>query len=85
MVGFESKSSCTQSAFMEVFVKKTYKNFEWVVVDDGSTDNTEALLNKYIEEADFPIRYRWKSNGGSIQLLMKAFDKHRAVFFNNGL
>lgn len=36
---------------------QTYKNFEWVVGDDGSTDNTEELIASFKEKASFNIRY----------------------------
>ncbi|WP_309559784.1 glycosyltransferase family 2 protein [Bacteroides thetaiotaomicron] len=26
-------------------ILQSYKNFEWLVIDDGSTDDTEELLN----------------------------------------
>ena len=44
--------------------KQTVKDFEWLVVDDGSTDGTKNLITQLQEESDFPIRYIYKSNGG---------------------
>ena len=44
--------------------KQTVKEFEWLVVDDGSTDGTKNLITKLKEKSDFPIRYIYKSNGG---------------------
>ena len=39
--------------------RQTSKDFEWIVIDDGSTDNTESLLFKWKnEEANFPIKYK---------------------------
>lgn len=44
--------------------KQTVKEFEWLVVDDGSTDGTKNLITKLQEKSDFPIQYIYKSNGG---------------------
>lgn len=44
--------------------KQTVKDFEWLVVDDGSTDGTKNLITQLQEKSDFPIRYIHKSNGG---------------------
>ena len=44
--------------------KQTVKDFEWLVVDDGSTDGTKNLITQLQEKSDFPIRYIYKNNGG---------------------
>lgn len=38
--------------------------FEWVVVDDGSVDDTPKLLNEISEASPFPIRVIQQKNGG---------------------
>lgn len=48
----------------ESLQKQTVKDFEWLVVDDGSTDGTKNLITQLQEKSDFPIRYIYKSNGG---------------------
>jgi len=40
------------------------KDFGWIIIDDGSTDQTETLVMVWKEEADFPVRYFKQSNGG---------------------
>ena len=44
--------------------KQTSKNFKWVIVDDGSTDNTQDLVNNFINEKQIKIEYIKKKNGG---------------------
>lgn len=49
----------------ESLKKQGNKNFIWLIIDDGSTDNTKELVEKWIsEENDFTIRYIYKENGG---------------------
>ncbi len=48
----------------ESLMKQTCKNFEWLIIDDGSTDNASELIESYKENADFKIRYFYKENGG---------------------
>jgi len=43
---------------------QTYRNFEWLIVDDGSSDNTGELVDQWQKEADFPIRYIYQKNSG---------------------
>ena len=43
---------------------QTCKDFEWLVIDDGSTNNTQELIKSFIKENKLSIRYIYKENGG---------------------
>ncbi len=49
------ESLCTQTV---------REGFEWLVIDDGSTDFTRQLIEGFISEKRIPIRYIYKENGG---------------------
>ena len=46
----------------ESLKSQTFRDFEWLVIDDGSTDDTEALVAGYLREAPFSIRYIKQTN-----------------------
>ena len=44
---------------------QTDKSFIWMIIDDGSADNTEEVVRGWIQENDdFQIQYYRKENGG---------------------
>lgn len=44
--------------------RQTCKDFEWLVIDDGSTDDTRQLVEGWMNEAVIPIRYIYQENQG---------------------
>ena len=45
-------------------VEQNFSGMEWVVVDDGSEDGTNEVVEELRKESNFEIRYKWKNNGG---------------------
>lgn len=54
-------------------LNQTNKNLEWLVIDDGSTDQTEKLIKEFKEEGLIDIRYLKKHNGGKHSALNVGF------------
>ena len=48
----------------ESLCRQTCKDFEWLVIDDGSLDNTRELVQGWISEGIIPIRYIYQQNQG---------------------
>lgn len=62
--------------------RQNFRKFEWLVVDDGSSDNTEELFEKWSKENNnFEIRYYKKENGGKHRAINYALDKAKGELF----
>lgn len=48
----------------ESLKKQTINDFEWLIVDDGSTDNTQEIVHNFQKEEEIVIKYIKKENGG---------------------
>lgn len=48
----------------EALLRQTCKDFVWLIVDDGSTDNTRQLVEHWIQEGKIEIRYHYQENQG---------------------
>lgn len=54
----------TLSRVFDSLKSQTYRDFEWIIVDDGSTDNTKAVVEKFMQAASFEIKYYYQKNSG---------------------
>jgi len=60
---------------------QTLRDFEWLVVDDGSTDDTAKQIAIWVEGADFPIRYFKQAHSGKHIAHNLAAREARGKFF----
>ena len=68
-----SNRAHTLSRVYESLKRQTFRDFEWLIVDDGSTDNTREVVDGWQREKLFIIRYFWQKNA------------HKKVAFNRGV
>lgn len=45
-------------------LKQKNKDFEWLIIDDGSSDDTKKIVDAFIKESKIKIKYYYKKNGG---------------------
>lgn len=54
----------TLQRLYESLEEQSDKSFQWLVVDDGSTDETKELINTLSVKSSFKVEYVFKENGG---------------------
>lgn len=65
----------------EALLAQTLSDFEWLIVDDGSEDDTEMRVRKMINEGRLLIRYFKKKNGGVHTAHNMAIREAKGVYF----
>lgn len=65
----------------ESLLAQTCKDFEWLIVDDGSTDNINEVIQKYIQENKINIRYVSQPNGGKHTAINRGVNMASSEFF----
>lgn len=62
-------------------VKQTSKDFEWIIVDDGSTDDTSTVVQKFLSENKLDISYIYQENGGKHRAVNEGLDRAKGQLF----
>lgn len=62
-------------------VNQHYDNFVWMIVDDGSTDETQDLVQNFQSENKIKIEYFKQKNGGKQRAMNFGFDKCKTDLF----
>lgn len=58
-----------------------YKNFEWIIIDDGSCDNTKDVVNTFISEGKLDLKYIYQENQGKHRAINKALELAKGKLF----
>lgn len=61
-------------------VAQTHRSFEWIVVDDGSSDGTEQVVSKYRAADEIDVRYERQPNSGKHVAVNRGAELARGAF-----
>ena len=62
-------------------LSQTYKNFEWIIVDDGSTDDIDEIIKSYQNEDRILIRFINKRMVENIEQSTMAYYMQKENYF----
>lgn len=60
-------------ALYQSLLRQTSKEFDWLIIDDGSVDDTKDVVDRLMADNSIPIKYVYKENGGKHSALNVAF------------
>ncbi|MFK9089958.1 glycosyltransferase family 2 protein [Bacillus salipaludis] len=58
-----NRAYCLNNCYQSL-LRQTSTDFLWLIIDDGSTDQTKELVESWIKENKITIRYHWQENLG---------------------
>ena len=56
-------------------------NFEWIIVDDGSTDSTKEIVSSFIEDKRIKVIYEYQNNSGKHVAVNRGIDLALGDYF----
>ena len=62
-------------------LNQTDKDFEWLIIDDGSTDDTKKFISKLKKENKINVKYIYKENGGKQSAYNKGLEEANGDIF----
>lgn len=66
---------------LDSIAAQTFSDFELLIVDDGSTDDTQQILSDFAKRASFPVRIHRQANQGLTSTINVALDKAEGFLF----
>lgn len=75
-----NRGYCLVNLYKSILRQK-YNDFEWLIIDDDSTDNTEQCVQKWIEEGKININFIKQQHGGKHRAINKAVEIAKGEYF----
>lgn len=62
-----NRANCLEKLYQSLLENSNYGvDLEWLIMDNSSTDDTKNLIEQYIKEAPFEIKYFFRKNQGKM-------------------
>lgn len=65
----------------EYLVSENYSDMEWIVIDDGSNDETRIFMEKIVDGHNFEIKYIFQENAGKYMAFNRAIEEAQGDYF----
>lgn len=62
-------------------VNQSFKDFLWLIMDDGSTDDTQSLVQRFQQENKIEIEYYWQENQAKFHTVFDGVRKVNSPYF----
>lgn len=75
-----NRAHCLEKLYNSL-VNQTSKDFEWLIIDDGSKDETREKVEYFINQKKIDVKYFYKNNGGKHTAINEALKYATGEYF----
>lgn len=78
-----NRAKLLDKLYTSILINKNEANcdIEWLIMDDGSNDNTKMIVENYIKERIIDIKYFYQENKGKMAAINELDKKSTGVNF----